>query len=109
MSKTTAITKPLSKSALLAELSENTDLTKKQVAHVMDELASVIERHIKKRGAGTFTLPGLLKIKTVKKPAVKAHERPDPLNKGQMMQVKAKPATMKVKVLPLKKLKEMPL
>ncbi|MFT5354316.1 MAG: hypothetical protein ACI9KE_001521 [Polyangiales bacterium] len=48
-------------------------------------------------------------MKTVKKPAVKAHERPDPFNKGQMMQVKAKPATMKVKVLPLKKLKEMPL
>ncbi|MFT5353336.1 MAG: nucleoid DNA-binding protein, partial [Polyangiales bacterium] len=60
MAKTTAITKPLSKSALLAELAENTDLSKKQVATVMDELAAVIERHIKKRGAGTFTLPGLL-------------------------------------------------
>jgi hypothetical protein len=41
-----------------------------------------------------------------KKPAVKAHTRPDPFNPGQMMQVKAKPARKVVKVRPLKGLKD---
>ncbi|MEM6959926.1 MAG: HU family DNA-binding protein [Myxococcota bacterium] len=109
-SKTTAISKPLSKSALLSEIADNTELSKKDVALVMDELAVIIERHLKKRGAGSFTLPGLLKIKTVKKPATKARKGvPNPFKPGETMDIAAKPATTKVKVLPLKKLKEMPL
>ncbi len=108
--KTTAITKPYTKSALFAELAENTELSKKDVAAVMDELAIIVERHIKKRGAGTFTLPGLLKIKTVKKPAQKARKNvPNPFKPGETMDIAAKPATVKVKVLPLKKLKDMAL
>ena len=109
-SKTTAISKAYSKSVLLSELAEATELSKKDVARVMDELGTIIHRHLKKRGAGTFTLPGLLKIKTVKKPATKARKNvPNPFKKGEFMDVAAKPATTKVKVLPLKKLKEMPL
>ena len=42
---------------------------KKDVALVLDELGVVMERHIKRRAVGTFTLPGLLKIKTARKPA----------------------------------------
>ena len=67
--KKTAIKDKYTKSAILAELAENTDLSKKQVSSVLDELSSLIERHVKKGGAGEFTLPGLLKIKTVKKPS----------------------------------------
>ena len=108
--KITAIQKPMTKTQLYAELAENTDLTKKQIASVMDELAIIIERHVKKRATGSFTLPGILKIKTVKKPARKARKGvPNPFKPGELMDVAAKPATTKIKVLPLKRLKDMAL
>ncbi|MBT3624978.1 MAG: DNA-binding protein, partial [Gammaproteobacteria bacterium] len=59
--KKTAIKDKYTKSAILAELAETTELSKKQVSSVLDELSSLIERHVKKGGAGEFTLPGLLK------------------------------------------------
>lgn len=106
-SKTTAITKALTKSALYAEIAENTDLSKKQVAEVFDELSSVIERHVRKRGVGHFTLPGLLKIKTKRIPARKARKGvPNPFKPGELMDVAAKAATTRVKALPLKRLKD---
>jgi len=61
-----AIKQKYTKSAILSEISENTDLSKKQVTAVLDELKDLIERHVKKGSTGEFTLPGLLKIKTVK-------------------------------------------
>ncbi len=67
--KTTAIQDRYTKTAILSTISENTGLTKKEVSNVLDELGDLIERHIKKRGVGEFTLPGLLKIKAVKRPA----------------------------------------
>ena len=103
-----AIKDKYTKSAIMSEIANSTDLSKKQVTAVFDELASVIERHIKKGGAGEFTLPGILKIKTVKKPARKARKGvPNPFRPGELMDVAAKPASTKVKVLPLKGLKEM--
>jgi len=56
------------------------------------------------RGPGLFTLPGLLKMKVVKKPATKAREGINPFTKEKMV-FKAKPASKKVRVLPLKSLK----
>jgi nucleoid DNA-binding protein len=110
MAKKTAIATPMTRTAIYAELAESTGLSKKQVKSVFEELGELIERHLKKRGAGTFTLPGLLKIKNVKKPARKAQKGvPNPFKPGELMDVAAKPATTKVKVLPLKKLKDMPL
>jgi hypothetical protein len=74
----------------------------------MEELEGIIDRHIKKRGPGEFSLPGLLKIKTVKKPAQRARTGvPNPFKPGETMDVPAKPASVRVKVTPLKKLKEM--
>ena len=105
--KMTAIKDKYTKSAILAEIADNTELSKKQVASVLDELSDLIERHVKKGGAGEFTLPGLLKIKTVKKPAQKARKGvPNPFRPGETMDIAAKPASTKVKVLPLKGLKE---
>ena len=106
--KLTAIKDKYTKSAILSEIAANTDLTKKQVGSVLDELSDLINRHIKKRSAGEFTLPGLLKIKTVKRPARKARKGvPNPFRPGELMDVAAKPASTKVRVLPLKGLKEM--
>ena len=102
-----AIKQKYTKSAILSEISENTDLSKKQVTAVLDELKDLIERHVKKGSTGEFTLPGLLKIKTVKKPARKARKGvPNPFRPGEVMDVAAKPASTKVKVLPLKALKD---
>ncbi len=108
--KASAVKEAMTKTAILAEISDNTGLSRKEVSAVFDELSTVIERHVKKRSVGQFTLPGLLKIKTVKKPARKARKGvPNPFRPGELMDIAAKPATTKVKVLPLKKLKEMPL
>ncbi|MFT7242865.1 MAG: nucleoid DNA-binding protein [Candidatus Azotimanducaceae bacterium] len=105
--KLTAIKDKYTKSAILAELADNTELSKKQVSSVLSELSTLIERHVKKGSAGEFTLPGLLKIKTVKKPARKARKGvPNPFRPGEVMDIAAKPASTKIKVLPLKGLKE---
>ncbi len=104
--RVTAVAEPMTKSELYATIAENTDLTKKQVSAVMDELAVQVERHMKKRGAGIFTLPGLLKLKVVRKPAVKARKGINPFT-GEEMMFKAKPARNVVKALPLKGLKDM--
>jgi len=70
-------------------------------------LDTLIERHIKKRAVGEFTLPGLLKIKCVTRPARPARKGvPNPFRPGELMDIPRKPASTRVKVLPLKKLKE---
>ena len=107
-SKTTALKETMSKTQLIAELAENTGLGKNEVKTVLDELSVVVERHIKKRAVGAFTLPGLLKIKTVQVPARKAQKNvPNPFRPGETMDVAARPASVKVRVTPLKKLKDM--
>ena len=106
--KATALQEAMTKTQLFAEIAANTGLSKKDVTTVFDELAVVIKRHIKKRAVGTFTLPGLLKIKTATKPARKAQKGvPNPFRPGETMDVAAKPASVQVKALPLKKLKDM--
>ena len=100
-----AITDKLTKSQIVASVADSTGLTKKQVGDVMDEMHSLIERSIKKRGVGEFTIPGILKITTVKKPARKARKGINPFTKEETV-FKAKPASIAVKIRPLKKLKE---
>lgn len=108
--KLTAVKEKFTKTQLLNELVAKTELSKKDVSCVLDELGDIIERHVKKRSVGEFTLPGLLKIKTVKKPAQKARKNvPNPFKPGELMDVAAKPASTKVKIMPLKKLKDMAL
>lgn len=105
--QTAAIQKKYTKTEILNEISQNTSVSKKEVSAVLDELAVVIERHIKKRAVGEFTLPGLLKIKSVVRPARPARKNvPNPFRPGELMDIPRKPATTRVKVLPLKKLKE---
>jgi nucleoid DNA-binding protein len=108
--KASTVSESMTKTQVLSEIAESTGLSKKEVASVFEELSVVIDRHIRKRAVGQFTLPGLLKIKTVKKPARKARKGvPNPFRPGELMDVAAKPATTKVKILPLKKLKDMAL
>lgn len=102
----TAIKTPMTKSAMQSAIAEKTDLTKKQVASVMDELTNIINGHIKKGGAGVCTIPGLMKIKTVRKPARKARKGINPFT-GEETVFKAKPASTAVKILALKAMKDM--
>ncbi len=104
--KITAVKKPMTKSAIIGEIALNTEMTKKQVSAVLDELGILIERHIKKRSPGQFTLPGLMKIEVKKKPATKARKGINPFTKEEMV-FKAKPARKVVKIRPLKKVKDM--
>jgi nucleoid DNA-binding protein len=101
-----AITTKMTKTAILGEIAQKTDLSKAQVGAVLDELETLIERHIKKRGAGEFTLPGLMKIKSVKRPATKKRMGRNPAT-GEEIVIGPKPASIRVRVTPLKKLKEM--
>ena len=103
---TTAITKPLTKVQLMNALAEATGVAKKDVIAVMDELGNVIERHIKKRGAGQFSLLGLMKVRTVRKPATKARKGRNPFT-GEEIMIAAKPARTAVRVTPLMALKNM--
>jgi nucleoid DNA-binding protein len=98
----------VSKSEILKSLSESTGLSKKEVTSVVDALAGLIGKNIGKKGPGVIALPGLVKIKVVNKPAQPARKGvPNPFKPGELMDVPAKPATRKVKVLPLKALKDM--
>lgn len=104
--KQSAVKDPMTKTQIMTEIAESTELTKKQVGAVFDELADLIERHVKKRGPGQFTLPGLMKVTVVRKPATKARKGINPFT-GEETVFKAKPARNVVKVRPLKRLKDM--
>ncbi len=92
------------KSEILAQISKDTELSKKQVGAVFESLNSLIKKSL--RGAGVFTMPGLLKMKVVKKPATKARKGINPFT-GEETMFKAKPASKKVRAAALKSLKEM--
>ncbi|MAO61237.1 HU family DNA-binding protein [Alloalcanivorax profundimaris] len=102
-----AIADPMTKSQMITQISDKTGLTKKDVNGVFDELTEIMEGHLKKRGgAGQFTMPGLFKAVTQKKPATKARKGINPFT-GEETTFAAKPARTVVKVRPLKKLKDM--
>ncbi len=103
-----AAKKPPTKTEILTNIAAATDLSKKEVAAVFDALAAEIKKNIGPRGAGSFSIPGLLKIEKKKIPARPAKKGvPNPFKPGELMDVKARPASNKVKVRPLKSLKDM--
>ena len=104
--KLTTTKDKFTKTQILDSIAESTGLSRKQVGAVLDGLSDVIEAHVKKNAVGEFVLPGLLKVSTVRKPAVKARKGINPFSKEEVM-FKAKPASTVVKVRPLKKLKDM--
>ncbi|PID60185.1 MAG: integration host factor [Gammaproteobacteria bacterium] len=95
-----------SKSEILNYIAESTGLARKDVAAVFDSLDDMIAANLKKRGPGTFTIPGLAKMVVKNKPAVRARKGINPFT-GEEQMFKAKPASRQVKIRPLKKLKDM--
>ncbi len=104
--KTSAIAKAYTKAELVAALAEENNLTKKDIIGVLASLNNIVERHVKNRGAGEFTMPGLLKIKRYKRKATKARAGRNPQT-GKAITIAAKPAQNAVKVVALKPLKDM--
>ncbi len=100
--------KPLTKTQVLANIAEATDVPKKQVAAVLEALAQEIKKSLSSKGAGAITIPGLVKIEKKKVPARPAQFGvPNPFKPGELMDRPAKPAYNKVKVRALKALKDM--
>ena len=108
MARAKGLKAAMTKTQIFTDIAESTGLSKKDVAAVFATMESIIERHIRRGSVGICTIPGLMKIKTVKKPAQKAKKSvPNPFRPGELMDVKAKKASTRVKILPLKKLKDM--
>lgn len=97
--------KALPKSQVIGGIAEKTGLARKQVSSVCEALGELIKRELKK-GPGVFTVPGLMKLTLVKKPATKARPGRNPFT-GEEIMIKAKPARNVVRIRPLKQLKEM--
>ncbi len=95
----------ISKSALVNAIVEesNGDITRKQVKTVLDNLAQIAYRELKKNGL--FTMPGFAKFRVVKKPATKAREGINPFTK-QPMTFAAKPASKSVRARPIKVIRD---
>lgn len=105
MAKAAEANKAPTKSEVLSAIAEKTELTKKQVNAVFDELGELIGKNLSKRGPGAFTVPGLMKVTAVRKPATKARKGINPFT-GEETMFKAKPARTVVKIRPLKGLKD---
>lgn len=95
----------MGKSGLVAHLSETTGVAAKDVRAVLGALEGAVHASVNKKGAGAFTLPGLLKINVVNVPAKPRRKGINPFTKEEQW-FAAKPATVKLKVRPLKKLKD---
>jgi len=103
--KTAPISAAMTKSQLMASIADQTKLSKRQVAGVVETLGEHIVRHLKPKGIGKFTFPGVAKFTTVNKPARKARKGVNPFT-GEEIMIKAKPASRGVRVRPLKALKD---
>lgn len=101
-----SVSKTFTKSEILSNVADMTNLARKEVDSVIAALHQIIEGHVKKTGPGIFIMPGLLKIHVVTKPATKARKGINPFT-GEETMFKAKPARKVVKVKALKRLKEM--
>jgi nucleoid DNA-binding protein len=100
-----AIKEALSKSGLVAYVADASGVAAKDVRSVMTALEGAVHASVSKKGAGSFTLPGLLKITAVNVPAKPKRKGINPFTKEEQW-FAAKPASVKVKVRPLKKLKD---
>jgi len=97
---------PLTKSEIVDELAERSDLSKKQVSDVIDNLYVLIEENLGKKGPGQFTFPNLIKLSVEKTKAKPARKGRNPRT-GEPIDIPKKPAGKRVKLTALKKLKDM--
>ena len=98
--------KRLTKSQVVSKLAEMTELDKKSINRMFDGLTEIIKKQLGSRGPGEFVIPGLLKLRAVKKPATKDRPGINPFTK-QPITIKGKPASKKIRASALKALKDL--
>ena len=107
--KSTATLKPIktafNKTSLAAHLAEQAGVEPKVAKALLASLEAAIVASLNKKGIGEFTMPGLLKISALNVPAKKKRFGKDPFS-GEERWFAAKPASVKIKVRALKKLKD---
>ena len=99
------IKESLTKSALINHLAEQNEIPRKTAAAVYATLEGLFLGSVHPRGVGEFSLPGLLKVSLRKVPARKAGTLVRNPANGEMMRAAAKPASIRVKIRALSKLK----
>lgn len=95
----------LSKSALINLLAEQNGITRDTAKGVLATLEGALLGSVHPRGAGEFTLPGVMKVTLRKVPARKAGTLIRNPATGEMIAGAAKPASVRVKIRALSKLK----
>jgi nucleoid DNA-binding protein len=100
------IKQTFSKSALMQHIAQSTEVDTKVVKKVMLKLEEVILGSVNKKGVGEFMMPGLFKVTLRKIPARKAGVLVRNPATGEMVKGKAKPASVRVKIRALSKLKK---
>jgi nucleoid DNA-binding protein len=96
----------MTKAQVIGQIAEYAELDKKSVNKVFDGLVDLIKKQLGARGPGEFVIPGLIKLRTVKKPATKDRPGVNPFTK-EPITIKGKPASKKVRATPLKALKDL--
>lgn len=107
--KAVGVVKPIktafNKTSLITHLADVAAVDVKAVKAVMASLEATILASVNKKGLGSFTLPGLLKVNVLNVPAKKKRTGVDPFTKQERV-FAAKPASVKIKTRALKKLKD---
>jgi nucleoid DNA-binding protein len=97
--------KRLTKAQVITEIAEASELDKKSVSRMFDSLTELIKKELRKPN-GEFVIPGLLKLRAIKKPATKDRPGTNPFTKQPII-IKGKPAQKKVRATALKALKDL--
>jgi nucleoid DNA-binding protein len=104
--KATPASSRRSRAEIVREIAQGTDLKPGKVREVFDALSALMAADLGKKGPGEFNFQGLMKLRTVNKPATKARKGRNPFT-GEDIMIKAKPASRKVRVRALRSLNEM--
>jgi len=99
------IKSPFNRTSLIAHLAAAAAVDAGIVKAVIASLEATMLASVHKKGLGSFTLPGLLKVNVINVPAKKKRTGLDPFTKVERV-FAAKPATVKIKTRALKKLKD---
>jgi len=100
------INKKLTKAQLVNEFAEKSVLSKREIQTVLDELVNILKRELGSRGPGEFVLPGVVKFKVRTIAARRERKGIDPFT-GEERIFKSKPASKRIRVSALKKLKDL--
>jgi DNA-binding protein HU-beta len=98
--------KRLTKAQVIADIANAAELDKKSVNRVFEALSELIRKQLSSRGPGEFVVPGLVKLRVVKKPATKERQGINPFTK-EPITIPAKPASRKIRSTALKALKDL--